>query len=149
MRNRRWDHLYDLQKQPVKEVVLSRFAEELADRLRAWPPPDVEWLSEELRQRHAAGLAGPPRDDVLRLGLELSRLDLLREHEPFDEAMRNRAPGVCRGPAEEAALQLLVLYIGEECLSLKEWAEGAKLTRTDLARAVDLAERRLFRVTLD
>jgi hypothetical protein len=149
VRNRRWDHLYDLQKQPVKEVVLSRFAEELADRLRAWPPPDVEWLSEELRQRYAAGLAGPPRDDVLRLGLELSRLDLLREHEPFDEAMRNRAPGVCRGPAEEAALQLLVLYIGEECLSLKEWAEGAKLTRTDLARAVDLAERRLFRVTLD
>ena len=149
MRNRRWDHLYDLQKQPVKEVVLSRFAEELADRLRAWPPPDVEWLSEELRQRYAAGLAGPPRDDVLRLGLELSRLDLLREHEPFDEAMRNRAPGVCRGPAEEAALQLLVLYVGEECLSLKEWAEGAKLTRTDLARAVDLAERRLFRVTLD
>jgi len=149
VRNRRWDHLYDLQKQPVKEVVLSRFAEELADRLRAWPPPDVEWLSEELRRRYAAGLQGPPRDEVLRLGLELSRLDLLRKHEPFDEAMRNRAPGVCRGPAEEAALQLLVLYIGEECLSLKEWAEGAKLTRTDLARAVDLAERRLFRVTLD
>jgi hypothetical protein len=149
VRNRRWDHLYELQKQPVKEVVLSRFAEELADRLRAWPPPDVEWLSEELRQRHAAGLAGPPRDEVLRLGLELSRLDLLREHEPFDEAMRHRAPVVCRGPAEEAALQLIVLYVGEECLSLKEWAEGAKLTRADLARAVGLAERRLFRVTLD
>jgi hypothetical protein len=109
----------------------------------------LEWLSEELRQRHAAGLAGPPRDEVLRLGLELSRLDLLREHEPFDEAMRNRAPLVCRGPAEEAALQLIVLYVGEECLSLKEWAEGAKLTRADLARAVGLAERRLFRVTLD
>ncbi len=148
MRDRRWDHLYDLLKQPVKEVVLSRFAEELADRLRAWPPPDVEWLSEELRRRHAAGLQGPPRDEVLRLGLELARLDLLREHEPFDEAMRNRAPVVCQGPAEEAALQLLVLYVGEECLSLKEWAEGAKLTRADLARAVDLAERRLFRVTL-
>jgi hypothetical protein len=148
VRDRRWDHLYDLQKQPVKEVVISRFAEELADRLRAWPPSDVEWLSEELRQRHAAGLAGPPRDEVLRLGLALSRLDLLREHEEFDEAMRNRAPLVCHGPTEEAALQLLVLYVGEECLSLKEWAEGAKLTRADLARAVDLAERRLFRVTL-
>ena len=149
MRDRRWDHLYDARKQPVKEVVLSRFAEELADRLRAWPPADVEWLSEELRKRHGAGLAGPPRDEVLRLGLELSRLDLLREHEPFDEAMRNRAPLVCQGPADEAALQLLVLYVGEECLSLKEWAEGAKLTRADLARAVDLVERRLFRVTLD
>jgi hypothetical protein len=148
VRDRRWDHLYDLRKQPVKEVVLSRFAEELADRLRAWPPSDVEWLSEELRRRHAAGLQGPPRDEVLRLGLELGRLDLLREHEPFDQAMRNRAPVVCQGPADEAALQLLVLYVGEECLSLKEWAEGAKLTRADLARAVDLAERRLFRVTL-
>jgi hypothetical protein len=148
VRNRRWDHLYDLEKQPVKEVVVARFAEELADRLRAWPPADVEWLSEELRLRYAAGLAGPPRDEVLRLGLELSRLDLLREHGPFDEVMRNRAPVVCQGAAEEAALQLLVLYVGEECLSLKEWAEGAKLTRADLARAVDLAERRLFRVTL-
>ena len=149
MRDRRWDHLYDARKQPVKEVVLSRFAEELADRLRTWPPADVEWLSDELRERHGAGLLGPPRDEVLRLGLELSRLDLLREHERFDEAMRNRAPLVCQGPADEAALQLLVLYVGEECLSLKEWAEGAKLTRADLARAVDLVERRLFRVTLD
>ena len=43
---------------------------------------------------------------------------------------------------------MLVLYVGEECLSLKDWAEGAKLTRPDLARAVDLAERHLFRVTL-
>ena len=148
MRDRRWDHLYDLKAQPVKEVVLTRFAEELADRLRAWPPADVEWLSEDLRLRYAAGLSGPPREEVLRLGLELSRLDLLREHEPYDELMRNRAPVVCRGPAEEAALQLLVLYVGEECLSLKEWADGARLTRPDLARAVDLAERRLFRVTL-
>lgn len=148
MRDRRWDHLYDLTKRPVKEVVLERFGEELAARLRAWPPADVEWLSDELRQRWNAGLAGPPRDEVLRLGLELSRLDLLREHDRFDEAMRNRAPSVCQGPAEEAALQLVVLYVGEECLSLKEWAEGARLTRTDLAHAVDLAERRLFRVTL-
>lgn len=148
MRDRRWDHLYDLTKRPVKEVVLDRFAEELAGRLRAWPPPDVEWLSDELRDRHRAGLAGPPRDEVLRLGLELARLDLLREHERYDEAMRNRAPAVCQGPAEEAALHLVALYVGEECLSLKEWAEGTRLTRPDLAHAVDLAERRLFRVTL-
>jgi hypothetical protein len=148
VRDRRWDYLYDREKQPVKEVILARFAEELATRLRAWPPAEVEWLSEDLRLRYAAGLSGPPRDEVLRLGLELARLDLLREHEPFDEVMRNRAPVVCRDPAEQAALQLLLLYVGEECLSLKDWAEGAKLTRPDLARAVDLAERQLFRVTL-
>ena len=132
----------------MKDVILERFAEELASRLRAWPPADVEWLSDDLRRRWSAGLAGPPRDEVLRLGLELSRLDLLREHERFDEVMRNRAPATCQGAAEEAALQLVALYVGEECLSLKEWAEGARLTRADLAHAVDLAERRLFRVTL-
>lgn len=148
MRNRRWDHLYDLEKRPVKEVVVERFADELATRLTAWPPPDVEWISDDLRRRLEPGLAGPPRDAVLRLALELARLDLLREHEAYDEAMRNRAPRTCQGPAEEAALQLLVLYVGEECLSLKEWAEGAKLTRADLAHAVELAERRIFRVTL-
>ena len=96
----------------------------------------------------SAGLALPLREEVLRLGLELARLDLLREHDAFDEVMRNRAPMTCQGPAEQAALQLLLLYVGEECLSLKDWAEGAKLTRPDLARAVDLAERQLFRVTL-
>jgi hypothetical protein len=148
VRDRRWDHLYDLRKQPVKEVVVERFAEELAGRLGAWPPPDVEWVTDELRRRWEAGLQGAPRGEVLRLALELARLDLLREQEAFDEIMRNRAPGTCRAPADEAALQLLVLYVTEECLALKEWADGARLTRADLARAVDLAERRLFRVTL-
>jgi hypothetical protein len=148
VRDRRFDYLYDLQKQPVKEVILTRFADELAERLRAWPPADLEWVSDELRVRWSAGLAAPPRDEVLRLALELARLDLLREHEAYEEAMRNRAPRACQGPADEAALQLLALYVGEECLALKEWAEGARLGRADLARAVELAERRLFRVTL-
>jgi hypothetical protein len=148
VRDRRWDHLYDLEKRPVKEVVVERFAEELATRLQAWPPPDVEWISDDLRRRLEPGLAAPVRDEVLRLGLELARLDLLRDHEAYDEAMRNRAPRTCQGESDAAALQLLVLYVGEECLSLKEWAEGAKLARADLARAVELAERRIFRVTL-
>ena len=146
MRDRRWDHLYDLRRQPVKEVILERFADELAARVRAWPPADVEWVTDDLRRRWAAGLEGPPAEGVLRLALELARLDLGREQEAFDEAMRNRARATCGGPAGEAALQLLVLYLTEECLALKEWAEGARLTRADLARAIDLVERRLFRV---
>ncbi len=148
MRDRRFDHLYDLQARPVKEVILERFAGELADRLLAWPPADLEWVTEDLRRRWEAGLAARPRDEVLRLALVLARLDLLREHEAFDERMRNEAPRTCTGPGEDAALQLLVLYVTEECLALKEWAEGARLARPDLARAVELVERRLFRVTL-
>lgn len=148
MRDRRWDFLYDRQKQPVRDVIVARFAEELARELGSWPPPFADWVTEDLRRRWAAGLEARPTDAVLRLALELARLDLSREHESFEERMRNGAPLACRDDRERACLQLLVFFVTEQCLSLKEWAEGARLTRTDLARAVELAERQLFRVTL-
>lgn len=132
----------------MKEVILERFAGELAERVRAWPPPEVDWASEELRRRWEAGLARPPSEPVLRLALTLARLDLLREHEAFDERMRNEAPRACRAEGDEAALQLLVTFLTEHCLALKEHAEGARLTRVDLAGALEDVERRLFLVTL-
>ena len=49
----------------------------LAERLRAWPPSDVEWVTDDLRRRWARGLEASPRDEVMRLGLSLARLDLL------------------------------------------------------------------------
>jgi len=145
MRDRRWDFLYDRRSQPVKEFILERFADELARNLSAWPPP-LEWVDEELRRRWAAGLAERPRDEVVRLALELARLDLARELEAMDRLMEAEAPRRWLTPAEEAAGHLVVRFVTEMCLSFKEWAEGAKLTRADLARAVRLAEGRLFRV---
>jgi hypothetical protein len=147
VRDRRWDFLYDRQKQPVKAYLLERFAEELARELAAWPPPFVEWVSEELRRRWAAGAEERPRDDVLRFALELARLDLLRD---FDEVERRLGAEGHRlqSPAEEAALHLLVRLVTEQCLGLKEHAEGARLTRADLAGMLDQVERHLFRVTL-
>ncbi len=146
MRDRRWDFLYDRRSQPVKEFILERFAEQLAKDLSVWPPPVAEWVSEELRRRWAAGLSERPGDEALRLALELARLDLVRETEVMDRLMESEAPRRWRTPAEEAAGHLLVGFVTEMCLSLKEWAEGARLTRADLARAVRLAEERLFRV---
>ena len=143
MRDRRWDFLYDRQKQPVKEFVLERFAEALAEEIAAWPPPFVEWLAEDYRRRYQAGIAVPPRDEVVRFALEMARLDLDREVEALDEKMRNEAPRRLRGAAEEAAAHLLSRLVSEKCLSLKEWAEGARLTRRDLVRVVELVERRL------
>ena len=146
-RDRRFDFLYERQKQPVKDYILERFAEELARELDAWPPPFVEWVSDELRARWAAGAAERPRDDVLRFALELARLDLVREYEELErrlEAGRHRL----HEPAEEAALHLLLTLVTEKCLALKEHADGAHLTRDDLARMLDQVERRLFRVTL-
>ncbi len=148
MRDRRWDFLYDRQKEPVRDVVVARFAEELARELGSWPPPFADWVTDELRRRWARGMEERPREEVLRLALELARLDLVREHEAFEDRMRNEAAVVCRDDRERDSLQLLVFFVTEQCLSLKEWAEGARLSRADLARAVELAERGLFRVTL-
>lgn len=147
MRDRRWDFLYDRQKQPVKTYLLERFAEELARELQSWPPPFVEWVSEELRRRWAAGAAERPREDVVRFALELARLDLLREFEEIDRRLAAEAHRL-KTPAEEAALHLLVRLVTEKCLGLKEHAEGARIRREDLAGMLDLVEKRLFRVTL-
>jgi hypothetical protein len=149
VRDRRWDFLYERQKQPAKQLVLERFAEELARELSTWPPPFEEWVSEELRRRHAAGMAERPRQEVLRLALEVARLDLGREMEAIDRILDSEAPRRWRTGAEAAAGHLLSRLVTEKCLALKERAEGVKITRGDLIEAVRSAERRLFRVTLD
>ncbi|BDG03949.1 hypothetical protein [Anaeromyxobacter oryzae] len=147
MRDRRFDHLYDRQKQPVKSYVLERFAEELAAELAAWPPPFVDWVTEELRARWAAGAAERPREDVLRFALEVARLDLLRDFEEIDRRLASEAHRL-QTPAEAAALHLLVRLVTEKCLGLKEYAEGARIRREDLVEMLGWVERRLFRVTL-
>lgn len=144
VRDRRWDFLYHRDKQPVKAFVLERFAESLAEELAAWPPPFVEWLTEDTRRRYQAGMAERPRDEVVRFALEVARLDLAREVEALDAAMRNEAPRRLRGAAEEAAMHLLSRFVSEKCLSLKEWAEGARLSREDLVGALERVERRLY-----
>jgi hypothetical protein len=147
VRDRRFDFLYDRQRQPVKAYILERFAEELARELASWPPPFVEWVSEDLRRRFAAGAAERPREDVLRFALELSRLDLARAFEELDRRLAEDAHRL-KTPAEEASLHLLVRLVTEKCLGLKEHAEGARLRREDLVAMLDDVERRLFRVTL-
>jgi hypothetical protein len=147
VRDRRWDFLYDRQRQPVKAYVLERFAEELAAELAAWPPPFLDWVSEELRARYAAGAAAKPRDDVVRFSLELARLDLLREWDELERRLGAEAHRL-QTPAEEAAAHLLVRLLTERCLGLKEHASSMALSRQDLASALVDVERRLFRVTL-
>jgi hypothetical protein len=148
VRDRRFDWLHERQKQPVRDWVVERFAEELAGEVAAWPPPFIEWVSEELRARYAAGAAAPPRQDVIRLALEVARLDLSREFEEIERRLTGPDAHRLQSDAERAALHLLVRFLTEKCLSLKEYAEGARLTRRDLGRALELVERRLFQVTL-
>ena len=144
MRHRGFDWLYDRQKQPVREFILERFAEELARELQAWPPPFVEWVSPELRARWSAGMEAPPREQVLRLAFQLARLDLAREFEAEERLLEAEGRRCFQTPAEEAAGHLLTRFVTEKCLGLKEWAEGARLAREDLVRAVGMVEARVF-----
>ncbi len=141
MRDRRWDFLYEREKRPVKEFILERFACELARELRVWPPP-LDWLSSELRTRYAPGLDAPPDQSAIGLALALARLDLVRDLDGFDRLMTTEAPQRWRGPDGAAAGHLLVQFVIERCLALKEHAETARLTRGDLAGAVLEAEKR-------
>jgi hypothetical protein len=147
MRDRRWDYLYDRQRQPVKTYVLERFAEELSAELAAWPPPFLDWVSGEMQARYAEGAAERPRDDVVRFALELARLDLLREWEAQDRLLRTEEHRL-KSPAERATLHLLTIFLTEKCLGLKEYASSMTITRQDLAGALGDVERRLFKVTL-
>lgn len=119
-RNRRWDFLYDRQKQPVKAYIVERFAAELGAELRR----------------------GERSDLALRLAIELARLDLAREWDRL-EARLDEAPA---GPLRDES-RALGREIAESCLELKERAEAARLTREDLGEALRLLEQHLFRVT--
>jgi hypothetical protein len=146
VRDKRYDWLYERQKQPVKAYLLERFAAELADELRAWPPPVLEWESEALRLRYQVGAEAPPRHQVIRLALAAARLDLGREWEALERLLAEEGPRHWQGEAEAAAGHLLLRLVTERCLSLKEHATGARLTRQDLVGALALVERRLFLV---
>ncbi|HYG67004.1 MAG TPA: hypothetical protein VD838_05070 [Anaeromyxobacteraceae bacterium] len=148
MRDRRFDFLYEREKQPVKRYIQERFAESLADELAAWPPRFVEWVSDELRRRWAAGLEARPTDEAIRFSLELARLDLRREFEACERLLEREGDRHFRTPEEHAAGHLLVRFLTEKLLGLKEYAEGARLRRDDLVEILDLVERRLFRVVL-
>jgi hypothetical protein len=148
MRDPRWDFLYDRERQPVKAYVLARFAEHLAGELAAWPPPFVEWVSEELRARYALGLARRPADEAFRLALTLARLDLRREFEEEERRLTREAPRAWPTPEDAAAGHLLVRFLTEKALALKEYAEGVHLTRDDLVALLDDVERRAFGVRI-
>jgi hypothetical protein len=144
-RDRRWDHLYDRQKVPVRQYVVERFAAELGGELAAWPLPEAElrdWIPDDLRWRWRAGLEARPRDAVVRLGIHAAARELERDWDGAEALVA----GAALGAEEEASARLLVRFLTEKALAFQEWAEGAKLRRADLAEAVRLAERSAFRV---
>jgi hypothetical protein len=143
-RDRRWDFLYDREAQPVKAWLLTRFTEALAEEIAAWPPAWADAVPSELCARYGAGLEAPLPEAGVRFALELARLELGRAFDRIDRLMIDEAPRRWSGEAETAAGHLLVRFVTERCLELMERAEGTRLTRDDLAGALEQVERLLY-----
>ena len=47
----RWERILEQKPQELKDYVLDRVADQLAEDLRSFPPPIDEWLDEGLKAR--------------------------------------------------------------------------------------------------
>src|SRR4051812_27191113 len=82
----RWERILDQKPQELREYVLDKVADQLADDLRNYPPPIDEWLDETLRSRYAKAVTrlGKPELETYRVACELAREEMLREYELID-----------------------------------------------------------------
>jgi hypothetical protein len=138
----RYDWLYELEPVSIKEKVIEEVARHIASDLEDWPPPVEAWLSAADQARFAPLYADPrrPDDALLRYAFRIVRLELAHEYEAIDFEMRNerwRAHG--DGPQDHEALQLLVRWLTDVLLAVKE-RSGQGLSRADLGKIVDHVE---------
>jgi hypothetical protein len=152
MANGRWDFLAEQKPQRLQEYVLGQVADRLAEELRAFPPA-LDWEDQREHDRWAEVLSQPGMlaRDTLRVGLELARLELLREVETIDAFLRGpQAGALLPTPLEERRALFVARWLTESLLEFKEFAQG-KFKRGDLVSLVVLLEERLvpgFRLRL-
>jgi hypothetical protein len=141
----RWDRLLDQKPVPLEQHLLDEAARLLLMELGRWPLP-VEEIDPRTGGR-MADLLGPdsprPSPAVLPAALRLVRWELARDHEAYDEYMRNRRYQETGIPdAERPALLLVSRWVLEQLLSLSE-ATGGRVDRRALVGVVDGLERGL------
>jgi hypothetical protein len=141
----RWDFLAEQKPQLLQEYVLDRVADRLAEELRAFPPA-LDWEDQREQDRWAEVLAQPGAlaRDTLRVGLELARLELLREVQAIDAFLRSpQAAALLPSPLEEKRALFVARWLTESLLEFKEFAQG-KFKRGDLVSLVERLEERLL-----
>jgi len=143
----RWERILEQKPVSLQEHLLDEAAKLLLVELRQWPLP-----IQEVDQDTGAGIAEllapdapPPSPAVLAVALKLSRWDLEREHEAYDDFMRNRRYQEAGITDRERPLLLLVSrWVLEQLSALSEATEG-RIDRHALLRLVDRLESGLGR----
>lgn len=143
----RWERILDQKPQELRDYVLDKVADQLAEDLRNFPPPIAEWLDDALRARYAKVLSrlGRPELETVRVACELAREEMLREYERID--------AFCRSPEyrrllpnelEEQTAHFITRYLVDGALAFQEYA-GDKFRRRDLVTLMEKIEDRLLR----
>jgi len=141
----RWDHLLDRKPVPLLDHLVDEAGRLLAAELRRWPLP-VQEVEATARAKLGALLEADsprPAEPVFAEALRLVRWDLAREHEAYDDYVRNQRY-LDRGVAEpdKPALLFISRWVLEQLLALSEATEG-RVDRRALARVVERTERGL------
>jgi hypothetical protein len=143
----RWDHILDKKPQDLRDYVLDKVADQLADDLRDFPPPIDEWLDDALRVRYAKVLArtGKPELETYRVACELAREEMLREYELIDAFCRSTEwKRLLPTEIEEQTAHFMTRYLVDGALAFQEHAQG-KFRRSDLVQLMEKIEDRLLR----
>ncbi|QRN99869.1 hypothetical protein JRI60_12980 [Archangium violaceum] len=141
----RWDYLFETKPIPLIDHLLEEVAKLLAKDLGQWPPP-VQEIDLEVGGQFASLFTEPPprpAPAVYEEALRLSRWELAREHEAYDDYMRNKRY-LARGLAPTDRLTLLFLnrWIVDQMLGLGEATEG-RVNRRLMQQCLDRLEARL------
>jgi len=143
----RWERVLDQKPVPLREHLLDEAARLLLGDLGRWPLP-----IDEVDPRTGTGVAehlGPeaprPSPAVLPEALKLVRWELGRDHDAYDDYMRNRRYQEAGVPERERPVLLLVSrWVLEQLLALSEATEG-RVDRPALLGVVDRLARGLPR----
>lgn len=138
----RWDHLLDSKPVPVADYVLTEVSKLFAKDLSKWPF-EIEDASAEVTALLEGKRPGPL---LLREAFRLARWDLQREHEAYDDYMRNRRfveAGLVE--ADRALLLFVSTFVQEQLLAFAEATKG-KVKRPGLLHVLDLTERAVLKV---
>lgn len=144
----RWDRILDLKRVTLVDQMMTETAKILWEDLGTWPPPLQE--IEAAGAREFAALLAPnsavPKRNVYLEGIRLSRLDLQREFEAFDEYVRNRKwLDASLDDTDKPAILFIASYLTESLLGLAEVTQG-RVKRKDLVLALDRLQVKFERV---